>query len=191
MAGGTEAFVRALDGFEGVVLQFPDERWSVVTTCDPWTALDLAGHVIGAVRWASALIVGSGADHTLRRDGFSSPADLAVPDPLSAWYSARSEVSEVVDTVDPEKLVSWPFGEQTVDTGLQWFSLEVLIHTWDLAGATGNGVRLDPQLVHAHLLRLKPLSRFLRGPGGYGPELEAPIGSNEQDQLLAFLGRRL
>ena len=34
------------------------------------------------------------------------------------------------------------------------------------------------------------LSRHLRGPGMYGPELAPEPGADEQAQLLAFLGRQ-
>jgi hypothetical protein len=30
----------------------------------------------------------------------------------------------------------------------------------------------------------------MRGPGAFGPELEAPEDADEQTRLLAFLGRR-
>ncbi len=109
---------------------------------------------------------------------------------MAAWIAGRSELREAVERGGTEKVLSWPFGEQTVDTGLEWFSLEVLVHTWDLARAKGSDVRLDPALVHEHLVRLEPLGRYLRGPGMYGPELDVRAGADEQDQLLAFLGRR-
>ncbi len=190
MAEGTAAFEKALDGFEVVLREITEDEWSLPTPCDPWTAHDLAGHVIGGVGWAAALITGSDIVDTLKDEGFSNPGSLADADPLAAWLSARSQLTEAVETVDRDEVLSWPFGEQTVDTGLGWFSLEVLVHTWDLASANASEVRLDPELVHEHLVRLRPISRYLRGPGAYGPELEAPAGADEQDQLLAFLGRR-
>jgi uncharacterized protein (TIGR03086 family) len=188
---GTEVFGRALDGFEGVLRGCTDSDWASLSPCDPWTALDVAGHVIGGVRWAAALINGSALLDSIRQEGFSNPGAVAGPAPVAAWLSARSELDRAVETVGTEQVLSWPFGEQTVDTGLEWFSLEVLVHTWDLAGARGSAVRLEPDLVHEHLVRLRPIGRFLRGPGVYGPELDAPPGADEQDQLLAFLGRRV
>jgi uncharacterized protein (TIGR03086 family) len=181
---GAKTFGRALDGFERVLLRFPDDRWAVVTPCDPWTAFEVTEHVIDGVRWAFELIGNSEPQKTSESD------PCGFPDLLSRWHAARSTLNEVIQKVDPGKVLFWPFGAQSIDTGLRWFSLEVLIHTWDLASAIGEDVRLDPQLVHDHLLRLRPSSRYLRGPGGYGPELEALAGADEQSQLLAFLGRR-
>ena len=190
MTGGTGAFGRALDGFEDVLREVKEHQWALVSPCDPWTARDVAGHVIGGVRWAAALIEGSDTIDAIRDEGFSHPGSLAGPAPVAAWIAGRSELREALERAGTEKVLSWPFGEQTVDTGLEWFSLEVLVHTWDLARAKGSDVRLDPTLVHEHLVRLEPLGRYLRGPGIYGPELDVPAGADEQDQLLAFLGRR-
>jgi len=190
MTDGTEAFGRALDGFEAVLRELTETQWTLPTPCDPWTVRDVVGHVIGGVEWAAALITGSGTVDTLRADGFSDPGTLAGAVPLEAWASGRAQLSAAVETTEEDKLLSWPFGEQTVDTGLEWFSLEILVHTWDVGTATGHQVRLDPVLVHGHLIRLRPVSRYLRGAGAYGPELVPPAGADEQAQLIAFLGRR-
>jgi uncharacterized protein (TIGR03086 family) len=186
---GSAAFGRALDGFESVLVRVPDDGWNAPTPCDPWTVCDIAGHTIGGLRWAAALLSGSEGVDVLRADGFSSPGSLAHPDPVTAWGAARSDIEGVIAATDPAFLIAWPFGERSVDTGLAWFSLEPLVHTWDLAAASAIDVRLDPELVHEHLVRLMPLSAYLRGAGGYGPEADAPPGADEQDQLLAFLGR--
>jgi uncharacterized protein (TIGR03086 family) len=146
--------------------------------------------VIGGVRWAAGLVEDSVDIDIIRHEGFSRPGSLAGPAPLAAWAAARSQLDRAVESVGPDKVVAWPFGAQSVDTGLGWFSLEVLVHTWDLASAEGSEVRLDPELVHEHLVRLRPIGRYLRGPGMYGPELEAPEGAGEQVRLLAFLGRQ-
>jgi len=191
MGRGLERFVRALDGFEAVLRGFPDDGWEARSPCDPWTARDVAGHMIGGLGWARAIV--SEASEIPSPDDASGagPASLAGADPLGSWRSARRSLMETCAPDTLERRVRWPFGEQTVDTGLEWFSLEVLVHTWDLETSAGLEVRLDPQLVHEQLIRLRPLSRHLRGPGMYGPELAPEPGADEQAQLLAFLGRQV
>ena len=51
-----ERFVRALDGFEAVLRGFPDNGWEARSPCDPWTARDVAGHMIGGLGWARAIV---------------------------------------------------------------------------------------------------------------------------------------
>ena len=66
---------------------------------------------------------------------------------------------------------------------------DLLLHTWDLARATGQDERLDPASVTAALEFLTPIDEAIRRPGGFAPRLEAPPGADEQGRLLAFCGR--
>jgi uncharacterized protein (TIGR03086 family) len=143
------------------------------------------GHLVGGLRWATGLISGNAGPLPV------APKSIEGEEPVTAWKSARHQLEAACTADVLERRVQWPFGEQTVDRGLGLFSLEVAIHTWDIARATGLDVTLDPELVHFHLTRLRPVGDYLRGPGMYGPELVAPPDASEQDQLLAFLGREV
>jgi uncharacterized protein (TIGR03086 family) len=176
-----------MDGCEGVLRGVPDDRWDSPSPCESWTARNVADHLTAEIRWGADLIVGP-------EQSVSAPPPARLSDdetPVSAWESARRGLEEVCTPEALDRRVLWPFGEQSVDRGLGLFSLEVLIHTWDIARAAGLGVTLDPGLVHDHFVRLERVGHLLRGPGMYGPELPAPAGADEQDRLLAFLGRQV
>jgi uncharacterized protein (TIGR03086 family) len=111
--------------------------------------------------------------------------------PIAAWDSARLEIEEACTPEVLERRVRWPFGEYTVERGFGLFSLEVLIHTWDIAQAGAIDVTLDTNLVHDHFARLQRVGHMLRGPGMYGPEIAPPLNAAEQERLLAFLGRQV
>jgi uncharacterized protein (TIGR03086 family) len=66
---------------------------------------------------------------------------------------------------------------------------DVLVHTWDLARATGLDEALDPDEVHAMLVGVEPMDEVLRSSGHYGPRVDVDEGADEQTRLLAFLGR--
>ena len=70
---------------------------------------------------------------------------------------------------------------------------DVLIHTWDLARATGLDERLDPEEVHRQVSGLEGLpaevDEAMRASGHYGPRVEVPADADDQTRLLAFLGR--
>ena len=51
-----------------------------------------------------------------------------------------------------------------------------LIHSWDIARATGGDERLDPELVEYVCERFKPLDELLRQPWAFGPKITAPGG---------------
>lgn len=120
----------------------------------------------------------------------SRPGVLAGAEPMSSWFVARHEFDLARTAESQSRTVTWPFGQHSVERGLRWFSLEPLIHSWDLARAIGEEMALDQQLVHEHLARLIPLGDRLRGPGMYGPEIDTSPEADEQVRLLAFLGRR-
>lgn len=163
------------------------DDWDRLSPCEPWTCLDVIGHVVADLQFATAVIEGNDfATHS----GFSASRSFIDREPLESWLSARRALQSACTPEALVKVVRWPFGEQPVDTGLGWFSLEVLVHTWDLARSLERDVALDAELMAEHMARLRPLSSLLRGPGGYGPELDPPPGAGQQEQFLTFLGRK-
>jgi uncharacterized protein (TIGR03086 family) len=67
---------------------------------------------------------------------------------------------------------------------------DVLIHTWDLARATGLDETLDATEVHRYVEGMEPLDQLLRDSGQYGPRIPVADDADEQTRLIAFLGRR-
>jgi uncharacterized protein (TIGR03086 family) len=68
--------------------------------------------------------------------------------------------------------------------------IDILIHGWDLAVATGQDRALDPDLVEACWAVVEPQSDLLRGSGQFGDDVTVAAGSDPQTRLLAVLGRR-
>ncbi len=62
-------------------------------------------------------------------------------------------------------------------------------HTWDLARATGQDERLDPEGVSTALTFLVPIDEAIRRPGGFAAKIDPPAGADEQTRLLNFCGR--
>ena len=67
---------------------------------------------------------------------------------------------------------------------------DVVVHTWDLARATGLDETLDADVVHDMLVGMEPLDDMLRASGQYGPKVEVGADADEQTRLIAFTGRR-
>ncbi|MDQ1402307.1 MAG: hypothetical protein QOG03_623, partial [Actinomycetota bacterium] len=68
--------------------------------------------------------------------------------------------------------------------------IDVLIHGWDLAKATGQSTDLDPELVEACIAVVEPQAELLQGSGAFGSDFEVPPDADAQTRLLAMLGRR-
>jgi uncharacterized protein (TIGR03086 family) len=68
--------------------------------------------------------------------------------------------------------------------------IDVLIHGWDLAKATGQDATLDPELVDACFTVINPQMELLKGSGMFGSEVAVADDADNQTKLLALLGRR-
>ena len=64
----------------------------------------------------------------------------------------------------------------------------MLVHTWDLARATGQDETLDADEVHRMFVAMQPADEMIRGEH-FGPKVPVPEDADEQTKLLAFVGR--
>src|SRR5581483_3453854 len=170
-------------GFTARVAAVPPARWGDPSPCSEWNALDVVRHCIDA----SGLFLGF--------VGRTVPAGPAVDDdPLGAWANARDAVQAALDDPAVAQTEYEGFtGKATFEQGIDRFvAPDLVVHTWDLARATGGDERLDPDEVHrAHEAMAGFDDKLLRQPGVFGPAVAPPPGADEQAQLLAFLGRQV
>jgi uncharacterized protein (TIGR03086 family) len=68
--------------------------------------------------------------------------------------------------------------------------VEVLIHSWDVAVATGQVAGLDDELVRRCFDIVEPRQEAMRGSGLFGSEVPVDDDAATQVRLLAMLGRR-
>jgi uncharacterized protein (TIGR03086 family) len=79
----------------------------------------------------------------------------------------------------------WPVGQAVAGT-----FMDVLLHTWDLARATGQGTDLDPALVDACIgLFLPDMPEHGRQAGIIGPAVDVGPAPSPQARLLGAMGR--
>ena len=83
-------------------------------------------------------------------------------------------------------------GHFTVEEAIDTFCTgDVLVHTWDLARATGLDETLDPDEVHRQLVAMESFDdSVLRSSGHYGPRVAVAADADEQTRLIAFTGRQ-
>jgi uncharacterized protein (TIGR03086 family) len=173
-----DRFIRALDGFEAVLAGVAPGQWSAPSPCAGWSAADVAGHVIGNLRETEALARGR---YTEARAG--DPGSAVGDDPLAAWRAARAGMTAALDPAALARLV--PLGEI-----LDRSAMEFLVHTWDLAQATGQAVVLDPGLVRGALGPARQFAQLARSSGLVGAECAVAEDADDLTRLLAIFGRR-
>jgi uncharacterized protein (TIGR03086 family) len=67
---------------------------------------------------------------------------------------------------------------------------DVLVHTWDLARATGLDDTLDPDEVHRFLTAMEPMDEMMRKGTAFGDRIDVADNADEQTRLIAFTGRQ-
>ena len=86
--------------------------------------------------------------------------------------------------------IAGPRGTSTLEQAIAKLGIgDVLVHTWDLARATGQDERLDPDEVHRLLESMEARGASLHEGGHYGPPVAVADGADEQTQLLSLTGR--
>jgi len=158
------------------------QSWDVPSPVAGWNARDVVRHLI---EWFPGFL-SSGA-------GIELPLGPSVDDdPVVAWQVYCDGVQAVLD--DPEtvnrELTNPHIGTMPLETAIdQIYTPDVFMHTWDLARATGQDDRLDPDFCAQLLGGMEQMEEVLRSSGQFGARVEVPDGADSQTKLIGFIGR--
>jgi uncharacterized protein (TIGR03086 family) len=159
----------------------PDDAWDNPAPCEGWVARDVVRHM---VEWMPGMFLTS--------VGLDAPEGPSVDDdPAGAWQSLSDALQGALDDPDvAARELDMRVGRYSVEDAIGTFCIgDVLVHTWDLARATGLDEALDADEVHRMYEGMEPLGDTLEKSGQYGPRVEVPDDADEQTKLLAFSGR--
>jgi uncharacterized protein (TIGR03086 family) len=179
----TDRYRRVAAGFSSRAKGVPDGAWENPTQCDGWVARDVVRHL---VEWLPAYFF-----TTWEITPVPGPAVDA--DPVGAWLALDRTIQACLD--DPataQSVRDTRMGPASFEDQIDMIcTSDVLIHTWDLARATGQDEQLDPVEVERLLANMLAFDEeLLRSSGHYGPRVEVPADASAQDQLIAYVGRR-
>jgi uncharacterized protein (TIGR03086 family) len=164
------------DVFNARIAGVPAGRWDDAAPCEGWVARDVVAHL---AEWVPGFFSGWAIDFP-----------PATGDPVTDWAEVDSTIRGAL--ADPEvaaRTNPTPLGELSFEDALVAFALsDVLVHTWDLARATGQDEVLDPDEVHVTYEGMLPADEMIRGEH-FGPKVAVPDDADEQTKLLAFVGR--
>jgi uncharacterized protein (TIGR03086 family) len=182
-----ELYVKAMVATRAYLDAVRADQWQAPTPCSEWDVKQIANHIIGENLWAGELFQGM----TIAEVGTSLDGDLAGDDPAAAYRASVSAASTAVTAPGAMTAICHlSFGDYSgADYAAQLF-LDTLIHGWDVAKATAQDTRLDPDLVGASMpIALHMVSQF-RSAGVFGEDLAVSADADPQTKLLALLGRR-
>ena len=190
-AGGTgrseaeevsDRFRRVSIGFTERVEAVPPDRWDAPSPCEGWLARDVVRHM---VEWFPAFFL------TLWE--VPQPVVPSVDDdPAAAWATVRDAIQDALD--DPEveaRERDTPLGSSFASAVATGAIPDVLIHTWDLARATGLDETLDAEEISGLAASIDDMPfEAMESSGHYGARVPPEAGADDQTRVLNAFGRR-
>src|SRR5262249_46602105 len=144
------------------------EQWTGSTPCTEWDVKQVTNHLVGENLWAVELLQG----RTIAEVGSRLDGDLAGDDPAAAYAaSVRSASLACTPPAAMAAICHLSFGDYSGSDYTAQLFMDTLIHGWDIATATGQDARLDPQLVAACMPVAEQLTAQFRSAGVFGDNL--------------------
>jgi uncharacterized protein (TIGR03086 family) len=181
-----ELHAQALDATGRVVAGIPPGRWDAGTPCQGWDVRALLNHVVSGNLWAAELAAGG----TIEGVGDRFDGDVLGTDPAGSYDTSAAAAAAAFrrpGALEAPCAVSYGPVPGSVYAGHRF--LDVFIHGWDLAAATGQDTTLDPGLMEACREVIEPQLELFRQAGAIGEALSAGPGATAQSRFLAALGR--
>ena len=176
---------QAIDAMRARVANVQPDQWNAPTPCTEWTAKDVVNHVV----MGSSVIAGLFAGKKWEEAFGGSQGDQVGDDPLSAFDAAAGPAREAVAQPGAmERMVNFARGDMPGAGFAAMMFSDILIHTWDLAKATGQDAALPAELVDACYATMLPRKGQMPAPA-FAPEVDVAEDADAQTKLLGMLGR--
>lgn len=182
--------MREAEDFRRIAADFTDrvdgvgpDGWDADAPCEGWVARDVVRHLVEWVPWW----LSEGTEHSVR-----ITADVDA-DPAAAWVQLRDQIQAVLDRPEAESETfdsemfggAMPLGVATE----RFVTGDVLVHTWDLAKATGQDASIDAGFAADMYEGMLPMQDMLRQSGHFGPAVDVADDADPVTKLIALTGR--
>jgi uncharacterized protein (TIGR03086 family) len=165
------------DGYSQRLEAVGSDQWDQQSNCDAWSVRDLVKHTIDV--------------QCSIPDALGAEVGGDLGDDLVSEWSRVSTAAEAAFQTDGamDKVVPGPMGEGPVAQALGISSLDLLVHTFDLARSTGGDEMLPEDIVEHAFETIKPMDAMLRGEGMFYEKVDVADDAAIQTQFIAFTGR--
>jgi uncharacterized protein (TIGR03086 family) len=150
------------------------KRLDAATPCEGWDVRTLFNHMVQTQRYFAGSA--RGEDVSLSPD----PPDLVGDDPIATFDRACGDVLStfadpaVIDKTGPSLGIAFS---------------DLLLHTWDLATATGQDATMPDGLPDAAYGLVHGKFTDEQRKGVFAPEIPVAASASPQERLLAYTGR--
>jgi uncharacterized protein (TIGR03086 family) len=172
---------RALDQTGTIIARVRPDQAGLATPCTDFDVRALLNHIVFDVQMFASTLNGGergSPDVDLIGEHWTGAFDAARTSLLDAWH--QRGVDGTLTTRLGEFPASWAIGQHLAD---------LAVHAWDVATATRQSTKLDPEVARAALewgrANLKP---EYRGKA-FGPEVEVPENAPIYERLVGWFGR--
>ena len=109
---------------------------------------------------------------------------------IAALNSISSEVLSTRKSLNMEEIVETPFGAMPGGQFIMVPITDMIVHTWDVAKATGQNTTLASGLAEVAFNVLTVVAANGRERGAFGPEVPVPATASFQARMLGLSGRQ-
>jgi uncharacterized protein (TIGR03086 family) len=177
---------RALDATRSTVAGVAPDQLTLPTPNEGWDVRFLLNHLVSGNLWAVELAEGG----TIEGVGDRLDGDVLGDDHVAAYDASAVTAAaafEAPGALEAPCAVSYGPVPGSVYAGHRF--VDVLVHGWDLATATGQDTTIDPELAAACIDVVTPQADMLSASGMFGSPVDLPDGADAATRLLAMLGR--
>jgi uncharacterized protein (TIGR03086 family) len=184
----TSTIKQACDSTERVLSRITPEQYSSTTPCSEWSVHDVVNHLIGTL-WLGTALLSDSPPTVPVAPGDLPPTDLVGDDHMRSYRTGVDALLVAASEDALNRLHQTPLGE-IPGTALAGFTtLDIAVHGWDLAKATGQDATLDDDLAEQVLA----FGRVGVTDDSRGTRIAAAVPVDDHasatDRLVAFLGR--
>ena len=178
---------RALDQAQSVLSGVAPSQMSDATPCAKWNVQDLSNHIVGG-----AFMFGSVTRGDVMPEVSEAP-DFTAGDVASTFASAKESI--LAAWREPgvfERQMVFPFATLPAEMAVRVQLMEIVVHTWDLAQATGQVESLDNSLAETVLTFAEAMiPESSRNSGGepFGIAVDEPDSATPYVKLAGLMGR--
>jgi uncharacterized protein (TIGR03086 family) len=178
-----QRFDRSAAAAGAVFADVEPDQLDLPTPCAGWTVRTLLNHVV------------YGNQRFVREAAGKPPVDPAADhlgdDPADAFRESTAQLRAVFAAEGAlDRVVPTPFGDAPARMLLEMRVVDMLLHGWDAAKATGQSTDLAPELATSLIESFRRMRASGRGAGMFGEMQPEPEGGTAADRLAAVAGRR-
>lgn len=165
------------------------EHLANATPCSDWDVADLLNHIVGTLHLGAALLSDS-VPAVNMGPGELPDTDVVGDDPVKAYRVGVERLLAAAAGDALQRNHATPLGEMP-GAGLGGFTtLDIVVHGWDLARATGQDPAVPDDLAETVLaFARQAITDDFRGPR-IGAAIAVDEGASATDRLVGYLGRR-